>query len=228
MDRWTDKRPFSLLGVDSALCALVRMAGRAEANFQPLLHIGDEDMQQTALGDMLAGLFQGIRVFQKRRQDVDDEIFGKIFGEGRRHKPPRQFGIGLRVQKKAKQRPPAVERPPVLTDTGRCSADMYSTPMRCAEGRNRKTPRFTPAGGHWQRLRQGLSTLGDFRVPEAGRDVKGGDLLYVFDSPVNASDHIYNPRLTGYPKDKEQQAKTYITNYTRPKPSQKTFPPWGL
>nr|DAZ57043.1 MAG TPA: hypothetical protein [Caudoviricetes sp.] len=41
---------------------------------------------------------------------------------------------------------------------------MYSTPMRCAEGRNAKTPRFTSAGGRWQRLRQGLSVFRGLQV----------------------------------------------------------------
>ncbi len=100
-------------------------------------------------------------------------------------------------------------------------------PKRRSGGKNKKD-RTSCRVGHGKGDGDACGYLGDFRVPEAGRDVKGGDLLYVFDSPVNASDHVYNPRLTGYPKDKEQQAKTYITNYTRPKPSQKTFPPWGL
>ena len=50
---------------------------------------------------------------------------------------------------------------------------MYSTPMRCAEGRNRKTPRFTPAGGRWQRLRQGLSLFRGFQGARSGPGCQG-------------------------------------------------------
>ena len=71
--------------MDIVLCGLVGAAGRAEANFQPLLHIGDQRLEQKALPSAFVAVDQRIRVFHKRDKDLDDECLGKIFGEGGGH-----------------------------------------------------------------------------------------------------------------------------------------------
>lgn len=44
--------------------------------------------------------------------------------------------------KKGKTTLPGLPEPPVLADTGRRLANMYSTPTRCAEGKTKKTALF--------------------------------------------------------------------------------------
>ena len=48
--------------------------------------------------------------------------------------------------KKGKVTLPGYTQPPVLTDTGRRLANMYSTPSRCADGKTKKTALFTVWG----------------------------------------------------------------------------------
>lgn len=63
---------------------------------------------------------------------------------GRVHKAPRVIGdLGT---KKGKVTLPGLHEPPVLTDTGRRLANMYSTPRRCADGKTKKTALFAVWG----------------------------------------------------------------------------------
>ena len=64
----------------------------------------------------------------------------KLGNAGLGHKAPRSdLGLGY---KKGKATLPGSLQPPVLTDTGRRLANMYSTPTRCAEGKTKKTALF--------------------------------------------------------------------------------------
>ena len=67
--------------------------------------------------------------------------------------------------KKGKVTLPGLHEPPVLTDTGRRLANMYSTPSRCADGKTKKTALFTVWGDGFQTqgaLKQINQFLGDF------------------------------------------------------------------
>lgn len=91
---------------------------------------------------------------------------------GRVHKAPRVIGdLGT---KKGKVTLPGLHEPPVLTDTGRRLANMYSTPSRCADGKTKKTALFAVWGTAKATVTPRV-IWGNFRMPEAGRCVKGGE-----------------------------------------------------
>lgn len=100
---------------------------------EPFLQVQDDAAKPLVVGQLLMeSLFKLI-----------DTAFK--LGNGRlSHKAPRVIGdLGT---KKGKVTLPGLHEPPVLTDTGRRLANMYSTPSRCADGKTKKTALFTVWG----------------------------------------------------------------------------------
>lgn len=140
--------------------SLVGYGGRSAGTLWQLLQGSAEKGEPVALGfqprgafiQQFSGGFALQRVFagdivghqpQPGGKGVEQGLqFAKIVGRG--HKAPRSdLGLGT---KKGKATLPGSLQPPVLADTGRRLANMYSTPSRCADGKTKKTALFTVWG----------------------------------------------------------------------------------
>ena len=114
------------------------------ADNEPFLQMQDDAAKLFVVGQLLMeSLF--------KLMDTAFKLMDTAFklGNGRlSHKAPRViWDLGT---KKGKVTLPGLHEPPVLTDTGRRLANMYSTPRRCADGKTKKTALFAV----WARQRR--------------------------------------------------------------------------